>query len=425
MLKYLFLFVLLSGSAIAQNLVPNPGFEDAWTCPDSYTKEQITNFLPGWIVPNHATPDYFNRCNKEDVGVPNNFVGSMEPKEGNAYVGLILKESYNPKDVTFNPEKNEYSREYLSSKLLKPLKRTKLYCISFYWALAKFSDYAVDGIGIYFSKEKIHIKNDGIITAKQQLFKKDKLLKTKNKWEEFCGVIMPHGGEKYITIGNFTATKDIQYSKIDSIENNLLSKYAYYLIDDVQVFPIENEFECGCSGGSAEVIKDYMVQNINLNKQNTNTYNIAKNNSKNNIELDNDTNKKNSNTNQTIEGVDNIKELESGISVTLKNIFFALEESKLTDKSFTELNKLVQLMLDNPDMSIDITGHSDNTGTDVYNLKLSEDRAKAVADYLRAKKIKKKRLSWNGRGNTQPIANNDTDEGRAKNRRVEITIIKK
>lgn len=428
MLKIPVLLILLSGTLVAQNLVPNPGFENAWTCPESFTKELVKKILPGWIVPNRATPDYFNRCNKEDVGIPENFAGSLEPKEGNAYIGLILKESFNPKDVKYEPDKDEYSREYITAKLLKPMKRTKLYCVSFYWSLAKYSDYAVDAIGVYFSREKFNIKNDGIITAKQQIFKKGKLLKTKNKWEEFCGVITPHGGEKFITIGNFTATKDIQYVKVDSAGNNFMSKYAYYLVDNVRVFMVDNEFECGCNGGATEVLKDYMVQvtdhgekNISGNAKNDIETNNSKTKSSRNT-LDSD--KNNISENPAVQGMDNLKEVQAGVSVTLNNIFFALEESSLAEGSFTELDKLVQFLTDHPEINIEISGHSDNTGTDAFNQKLSKARAKAVADYLKSKKIKKKRLSWKGYGNTIPVADNNTEEGRAKNRRVEFTIVK-
>lgn len=427
------IFFLLIKFSTAQNLVPNPGFENAWTCPESFTKERIKDLLPKWFVPNQGTPDYFNKCNHTDVGVPNNFTGSMPAKEGSAYIGLILKESFNPDDTKYEPNKDEYSREYISAKLLKPLKYSKLYCVSFNYCLAKFSDYAVDGVGVYFSRDKLKVKNDGIIAAKQQIFKKGKILKSKNKWEEFCGVIMAHGGEKYITIGNFTSTKEVQYIKIDSAGNEFMSKYAYYLIDNVKVFPIENDFECGCSNNGTEVLKDYIAANKvsgtdNNSKNNKNLSSANKDNSSNKNEKNSgnkNTSLKDDMSKNNIQGVDNIKEVKSGISVTLNNIFFALEESKLTEESYVELDKLAALMEVNPDIDIEISGHSDNTGSDEFNMKLSKERAKAVAEYLRSKKIKKKRISWNGYGNTAPLTSNDSEEGRSQNRRVEFKIIKK
>ncbi|MBI5217798.1 MAG: OmpA family protein [Bacteroidia bacterium] len=432
--RFLLIFFAFVNTALAQNLVPNPGFENAFTCPDSFTKERVKDLLPGWFVPNRGTPDYFNKCSLTDVGVPDNFAGSMEAKNGIGYIGMILKESFNPKAKGYDPTKDEYSREYISAKLLKPLKRTKLYCVSFYFCLAKNSDYAVDGLGIYFSKDKVKLKNDGAILVKPQIKNKNgKLLKTKIKWEEFCGVIQPRGGEKFITIGNFMPTKEVIYEKVDSAGNDFMAKYAYYLIDNVKVYAIENDFECGCSGNGTEVSKDYLATNKESDKNSKNK-NSSSDNSKNkntdskNKISDKDknkSNKQNSGNEKNIQGIDNIKEVEEGISVTMNNIFFAFKEAALTPESYTELDKLVKLMEENPEMEIEISGFTDNTGSDEFNMKLSVERANAVADYLKSKKIKKKRLSCKGFGNTMPVVSNDTEEGRAKNRRVEFRVIKK
>jgi outer membrane protein OmpA-like peptidoglycan-associated protein len=110
-------------------------------------------------------------------------------------------------------------------------------------------------------------------------------------------------------------------------------------------------------------------------------------------------------------------------SVVLKNIQFDLNSYHLKDVSLIELNKLVQLMTDNASTRIEISGHTDNTGNDADNIKLSTNRAKAVADYLISKGIDAKRLSWKGYGSTKPIADNNTEEGKTKNRRTEFKII--
>lgn len=110
-------------------------------------------------------------------------------------------------------------------------------------------------------------------------------------------------------------------------------------------------------------------------------------------------------------------------SETLKNIQFELNSSKLQDVSLIELNKLLQLMNENPNIKVQINGHTDNSGTDAHNMQLSLNRAKAVADYLISKGVDAKRLSWKGFGSTKPIAGNATEEGRALNRRTEFVII--
>jgi outer membrane protein OmpA-like peptidoglycan-associated protein len=88
-----------------------------------------------------------------------------------------------------------------------------------------------------------------------------------------------------------------------------------------------------------------------------------------------------------------------------------------------ELDKVVQLLHDNPGVKIQISGHTDNIGTATDNLKLSENRAKAVTAYLAGKGIDIKRLTSRGYGATQPVADNKTEEGKALNRRTELKIV--
>jgi outer membrane protein OmpA-like peptidoglycan-associated protein len=110
-------------------------------------------------------------------------------------------------------------------------------------------------------------------------------------------------------------------------------------------------------------------------------------------------------------------------TVALKNIQFELKSFQLQPVSITELDKLVQLMNDNPTTAIQISGYTDNIGKDADNIILSANRAKAVADYLISKGIDAKRLTWKGYGAANPIADNATEEGRAKNRRTEFTVV--
>ncbi len=92
-------------------------------------------------------------------------------------------------------------------------------------------------------------------------------------------------------------------------------------------------------------------------------------------------------------------------------------------ESGAELAEIVQLLKDNPTLKIQINGHTDNSGKPADNIKLSEDRAKSVTDYLIAKGIAPIRLSSKGWGDTQPIADNSAPEGRARNRRTELKVI--
>jgi outer membrane protein OmpA-like peptidoglycan-associated protein len=112
-----------------------------------------------------------------------------------------------------------------------------------------------------------------------------------------------------------------------------------------------------------------------------------------------------------------------GKKVVLNNILFQTGKSILTSSSYTELDRLLGILNDNPQMKIEISGHTDNTGSLQLNLKLSEDRAKAVVEYLVQKGIDRTRLEYKGFGPQQPIAENTTADGRSKNRRVEFKIL--
>jgi len=120
--------------------------------------------------------------------------------------------------------------------------------------------------------------------------------------------------------------------------------------------------------------------------------------------------------------IDLIK-VKVGKKVVLNNILFESGKSILAAGSYAELDKLYNLLNENPQMRIEISGHTDKTGSEPINFSLSEARAKAVMDYLIKKSIVPSRMSFKGIGSLQPLADNATPQGRAKNRRVEFKIL--
>ncbi|MBN1462722.1 MAG: OmpA family protein [Paludibacteraceae bacterium] len=116
--------------------------------------------------------------------------------------------------------------------------------------------------------------------------------------------------------------------------------------------------------------------------------------------------------------------IEVGQTFRLNNIFFDTAKATLRPESNEELNKLLKIMNDNPNMVIAIAGHTDWVGTDEYNMKLSDDRANAVMNYLLTNGVATARITAKGYGETVPLADNNTPEGRQTNRRVEFTIVK-
>lgn len=116
--------------------------------------------------------------------------------------------------------------------------------------------------------------------------------------------------------------------------------------------------------------------------------------------------------------------VEEKITIVLNNVFFGFKMEELYPESFPELNRIVALMNEKPNMQIEIAGHTDNTGPANYNLALSERRAKSVVKYLVEKNIDSKRITVQFYGEGKPIDTNGTKEGRRKNRRVEFKIVK-
>lgn len=115
--------------------------------------------------------------------------------------------------------------------------------------------------------------------------------------------------------------------------------------------------------------------------------------------------------------------LRAGASLLLHDIFFDVNQAFLRPESYAELDRLVRLMNENPDLKIEIQAHTDNQGRAAYNKKLSDRRADSALQYLIENGIEPERMRSVGFGDTKPVADNTTEEGRQKNRRVELIII--
>jgi outer membrane protein OmpA-like peptidoglycan-associated protein/Tfp pilus assembly protein PilF/Tol biopolymer transport system component len=117
-----------------------------------------------------------------------------------------------------------------------------------------------------------------------------------------------------------------------------------------------------------------------------------------------------------------LQPIEKGATIVLKNIFFETGKFELKNESKSELDKLVKLLNDNPNLKIQLDGHTDNVGQEKDNLLLSTNRAKAVVGYLLSKSININRLAYKGFGSAKPVSYNSTEQGKALNRRTELSI---
>lgn len=126
---------------------------------------------------------------------------------------------------------------------------------------------------------------------------------------------------------------------------------------------------------------------------------------------------------ETLPGAE-VERVGEGIKVTLKEnmVNFGFDKSDLQPLAKANLDKLAEILINNPDTNINIYGYTDSKGTDEYNLSLSDRRAASVKAYLISKGIASSRMNTMGMGEASPIASNDTEAGRAQNRRVEFAI---
>ena len=429
--------------AFSQNLVKNHSFENAWSCPEDYIGYAVKYPFPDWINPNYGTPDLMHSCSAMRAGVPENFAGYMYPYDGGAYAGIILREKF---DDSLKVYKG-VSREYLQTKLTEPLKKNTLYCVKFYYVNAKKSMYSVDALGITLTVDQIKAKNaDRILQRPQITNRPGHIMDNMDEWTEFCGYYRARGGEQYLTIGNFWDNSTTQYVTNHNEYSDSAFFYAYYLIDNVSVFEIESEFECGCindlawssdwksdtfdpaTGYNTKKIidsdangKSNIANNSASGNGNNNDGNGNGGNSSNHLKADpNETDATGLKTQITKAAFDNA---EIGDRFRLNQIYFEFNSSELLTMSYIQLDSLYNILDQKPSVRIEIRGHTDNIGNEGYNKKLSVERAASVYNYLIEKGIPKTRMKYRGFGPNIPVADNSTEQGRELNRRVEIFIV--
>lgn len=116
------------------------------------------------------------------------------------------------------------------------------------------------------------------------------------------------------------------------------------------------------------------------------------------------------------------KDLQQAVDLSAKQIYFLTASAQLLPESFNALNQVAAILIRNPHLNLQIHGHTDNVGTAPFNQDLSERRAKAVLNFLQQQGVSQQRLTAKGFGQQQPIASNNTTEGRSQNRRVELHL---
>ncbi len=306
---------------------------------------------------NNTTVDLYSsdkkHCNR-NYRAPENQWGTQSSFEGENYAGIT---AYYHDEAGIFKTKPGYQRysEYIQLELKEPLVAGKAYTISFRASLAEKSGYAVSGLGVYFSQEKMDVDNNAFLNVTPHMITSQIL--TSNDWETVSGTYVAQGGEKYLTLGGFS-----QYmTKVKVVPDNVNnSRKAYYYIDGVSMMP---------DGDSRP--EDLTV-------------------------------------------------VLFGSCFQLQDLNFELDKAVILPESFDELHALSSFLRTYPYLVVYIDGHTDKTGTEEYNAKLSEDRAIAVREFLVRDGVGDYQLKTRGYGESQPIE--DTNDPSAINRRVEIVI---
>ncbi|WP_407556416.1 OmpA family protein [Winogradskyella sp. 4-2091] len=359
-------FIFFSLLSSSQNLVLNPSFEDYERCPEIIG--QFSRNVTGWSIPNLGSTDFFSTCSKA-VG-SHNYIGYQMPKDGKSYAGFYA----------FSPDNY---REYVQGELSELLEEGKAYKLTFYISLAENSTDALKGIQVLFTEQKLVLSTKSFkaisetnINPKKHTNKRFRLHSTDSElfyndrvnWTKVSLEFIAEGYETHFLIGNFNNNKRTELQEILKT-TKAKHQFSYYYIDDISIEPLVKEE------------KGIIIEKTKEPKLKTNEI------------------------------------------YTFKNVLFDIDKAELLVASKEELNQLYSHLKSNPSFKVEIYGHTDNTVIENRNKELSEQRAKAVADYLILQGLNTSRIKSFGYGSSQPLSTNDTEEGKQQNRRVTFKII--
>lgn len=375
-------FLLVSAGLSGQNLVVNPSFEkeirQVSDCSFAGSDLLLTNSCKGWNGFFQQTPDYhFYSPNTLNCSVP-------KPRTGTHALGLIC----------FFPRQADFFHEHAQGSLSKPMEKGKIYHLEFWLTQAdsagkfhirrqvgkddRIQPVACNRLGVFFTVEPNSTRSDFQQDIEQfdlrpQVVFEEIMTTKAGEWRKITATFKADKPYKFFTVGNFSA--DVVTETLPKVSGEPLihvevgegektvRPIGYYLFDDF--FIAENPPPPDLS-----------------------------------------------------------ESLKTEGRFVFQNVLFDFGKADLLPSSFLELDRLVDFLTKNPSISIEIGGHTDSVGDDAANQQLSENRARAVVGYLVSKKMEAKRLSAKGFGESQPVAENESEAGRALNRRVECRVQK-
>ena len=387
MKKYFLIASLFaSGVSFAQdgfNMVDNGSFESlTGKGPKKLgSVETATN----WMSATGAKADLFVKGNKiPEIDGANNIYGGETAQEGDNFAGIMV----------FS-QGNKLPRTYLTQTMTSTMKKGETYCVKFYVSLGDNSKFATNNIAAHFGKK------DMTVSDKKSLIDKPHVLDINNKvfsgkfsWEKVCGTYTAQGGEKFITIGNFSMTEETKMEKIkqDAANKSPQIGGAYYFIDNISVQLMEEEERCDCGSNNYEEVGSSLIY------------------SKSDVIKDN---------------------MSLDEKMKLSTVYFGFGRDMVTGAATKDLDRIVQLMKDNPTAKIRVVAHTDTEETKVAEKRVEYKgvgmrRANSVIKYLMDKGVDESRLISTDKGDRAPAPSDSDNEelNQAKNRRVEFQLIK-
>lgn len=358
------------------NLVPNHSFENHGYLPCDrvltrrYDLFNVDNW--GWV--NYSSPDVFTTKNDpkcwshaSDINNLKSNFGTILPRTGSTMVGFY----------TTGKMKNREYHEYLITRLKKPMIPGYKYYVEFWIARCASTSLASNNISAVFLKNPIFNSNLNPIHFQPDI-NQDKVVHDHLNWTKVSGYYIPKDTMNYMLIGNLLPDSLTKVQRSQAyFKNFYFMTDTYYYLDDIYVIPPDD-------------IPDYEDKNLS-----------------------------------------EFEKLSINEPFVLKDIYFEHDKTELLPKSYIQLNKVIYYMKKYPSVCVEISGHTDNTGTHEYNIQLSKARADAVKKYLVSKGILDSRIISKAYAEKKPVAPNnkpdgsDNPTGRKLNRRVEFTILKK
>ena len=391
-LVFLGLIGIFAINTVAQdddNLVTNPSFES--TGKGKLKKLKQITVAENWESPTGLNADLFDKTKAQPCSAPNNSFGKEFPMDGNRYAGIVAY-SYN----------NKEPRTYIQTQLLGPLTKDVEYCVKYYVSLSDLSKYAVNNLGAYVSKDPLEEESKtDIIFEKEKDFNHvvlipgNKILNARYNWEPVCGVYKASGKEKFVAIGNFHNNKDTKFEKLKKLKNFQGTQIpkAYYYIDQVEVFIIEDPADCDCSNKMKAKTLESMVYHKDFMSEDGYT-------------------------------------IEEQIKLT--TVYFDMLSVKIERLMVKDLDNLGTIMLGSPEFKLELSGLTDQAELDAQssdpeneNIKgLGKKRAEKVKAYLVEKGIEGSRILIKELEEVASNSKGATRLDRAKNRRVEVKLVK-